>query len=461
LWRIGVSVVVVGAGEMGYHLARRLSLENKDVTLIDRDEERVYWIQENLDVRAIHGKGASPDVLLKAGIASASMLIAVTDSDEVNLVACYVGKLLNGVMKKVARLREEDYSAIPQILDDKHLGIDLVISPEREAVAKLIQILEVPGATDVLDFAEQRIKLFGICLQADSPLAGRSLLNIRAAYPDNKFLIPVLLRESDVLIPRGEDVLRPNDTIYIMASAADIPTLLDICGLRSRSLKRFIIYGTTRVAVKFVNELEKRGVTNIRVIGADSHACEKIAAEVRHALVLRSDTLDEGFLRSEGIADTDAFFAMTDDDEQNALSAILAKRMGSYRVGAVTNKIEYHRLASAIGVDIAVNPRLAGVAHIIQFIRKGRVLSVSMLPGDAVEILECEAMETSDIVGHPMRTLRFPRGSIVGAVERGKELIIPDGSTVIMPGDRVIIFSRRELVPRIEKFLTVKLEYFG
>ncbi len=456
-----MSIVVVGAGEMGYHLARRLSMENKNVTLIDRNEERVYWIQENLDVRAIHGKGASPDVLLNAGISSASMLVAVTDSDEVNLMACYVGKLLNEVMKKVTRLREEDYSAIPQILDDKHLGIDLVISPEREAVARLMQILEVPGATDVLDFAEKRIKLFGICLQKDSPLVGRSLVNVRSAYPEHNFLIPVLLRESDILIPRGDDVLRPNDTIYIMASSADIPRLLDMCGLRARPIKRFMIHGTTRVAVRFVRELEQRGITNIRVIGADAGACEKLAAEVDHALVLKSDTLDEEFLRSEGISETDAFFSMTDEDDQNVLSAILAKRMGSYRVGAVTNKVEYHRLASAIGVDIAVNPRLAGVAHILQFIRKGRVLSVSMLPGDAVEILECEAMETSDIVGRPLRKLRFPVGSIVGAVERGHEFIVPDGSTVIMPHDRVIIFARREAVPKVEKFLTVKLEYFG
>jgi trk system potassium uptake protein TrkA len=436
-------------------------MENKDVTLIDRDGERLFWIQENLDVRAIHGRGASPEILLQAGISSASMLVAVTDSDEANLVACYVGKLLNSAMKKVARLRQEDYSAIPQILDDAHLGIDLVISPEREAVTKLLQILEVPGASDVVDFAEQRIKLFGIRLQANSPLVGRSLTNIRAAYPNDKFLIPVLFRESDTVIPRGGEVLRPNDTIYIMASATQIPRLLDICGLRSRSIKRFMIYGTTRVAVKFVHELERKGMTHIRLVGTDTETCERIAAELQHTLVLKSETLDEEFLRSEGIGETDAFFAMTDDDEQNALSAILAKRMGSYRVAAVTNKIEYHRLASAIGVDIAVNPRLAGVAHILQFIRRGRVLSVAMLPGDAVEILECEAMETSDIVGRPLSRLKFPKGSIVGAVERDKEFIIPDGSTVIMPRDRVIIFSRREALSKVEKLLTVKLEYFG
>jgi trk system potassium uptake protein TrkA len=445
---------------MGYHLARRLSLEKKDVTLIDKSEQRMFLVQENLDVRTIYGRGSSPSVLLQAGIATASMLVAVTDSDEANLVACYVGRMLNGMMKKVARLRGDDYSAIPQILDDKHLGIDLVISPEREAVAKLGQILQVPGATDVVDFAEQRIKLFGIRLQPDSALVGRSLEQIRSSYPHEKFLIPAVFRESEIIIPRGEDVLRPHDTVYIIAGADHIPRLLEICGLRSRPLKRFMVYGTNNVAVRFVRSLEEQGVTNIRLIGSDDDACERVAAELRHTLVLKSDALDEEFLRSEGITETDVFLAMTDDDEQNALSAILAKRMGSYRVAALTNKAEYHRLVSAIGVDIAVNPRLVGVARILQFIRRGKVLSVSMLPGDAVEILECEAMETSDIVGRPINKLKFPRGAIVGAIERGTEFIIPDGSTVIIPGDRVIIFSRREAVPKIERLLTVKLDYF-
>jgi len=455
-----LSIVVVGAGEMGYHIARRLSLEKKDVTLIDKNEQRMLWVQENLDVRAICGRGSSPTVLMQAGIATASMLVAVADSDEANLVACYVGRMLNGMMKKVARLREDDYSAIPQILDEKHLGIDLVISPEQEAVAKLGQILQVPGATDVVGFAEKRIKLFGIKLQLDSPLVGRSLMDIRLAFPHEKFLIPAIFRESDIIIPRGGDILRPHDTVYIIVDADHVPRLLEICGLRSRPLKRFMVYGTTNVAVKFVRSLEEQGISSIRLIGSDGDTCERIASELRHTLVLRSETLDEEFLRSEGIRDTDLFLAMTDDDEQNALSAILAKRMGSYRVAALTNKAEYHRLVSAIGVDIAVNPRLVGVARILQFIRRGRVLSVSVLPGDAVEILECEALETSDIVGSPIKKLKFPRGSLVGAIQRGTEFIIPDGATVMIPGDRVIIFSRREAVPSIERLLTVKLDYF-
>ncbi len=445
---------------MGFHLARRLSFENKDVTLVDRREERVYWVQENLDVRAIHGSGSSPVVLEEAGIKSASMLIAVTDSDEANLVACYVAGVLNPIIRKVARLREENYSTLPEILDNKHLDIDLVINPDKEAVKKLLNVLQIPAATDVVDFAASRMKLFGVRLAANSSLVGRSLIEIRSAYPDDRILIPAIFRESEILIPRGSDVLLSGDTIYIMAGAESVERLLDIAGVRSKPLKKFMIYGGTSVGVEIAHLLEKRGITHIRLIESDPEKCERIAAQLSHTMVLKADALDEDLLRSEGIGDMDAFLAMTNDDEHNALSAILAKRMGSYRVAALTNKVEYHRLISAIGVDITINPRLVGVSRILQYIRRGKILSLTMLPGEGVEILEYEAMETSDIVQRPLAKMRFPKDSIVGAVERGDEFIIPDGHTQVLPGDRVVVFARREAVAKVEKLFLVKLEYF-
>jgi trk system potassium uptake protein TrkA len=221
-----------------------------------------------------------------------------------------------------------------------------------------------------------------------------------------------------------------------------------------------MIYGGTNVGVQVAHELEKIGINHIRLIESDPERCERIAAELNHTMVLKADALDEEFLRSEGIADMDAFLAMTNVDEQNALTAILAKRMGSYRVAALTNKVEYHRLVSAIGVDIAINPRLVGVSRILQYIRRGKVLSLSMLPGEGVEILEYEAMETSDIVQRPLAKMRFPKGAIVGGVERGDEFLIPDGRTLIVPGDRVVVFARKEAVSKVEKLFLVKLEYF-
>jgi trk system potassium uptake protein TrkA len=455
-----LSVVIIGAGEMGYHLARRLSYEKRDVVVIDRNAERVNHVHDNLDVKALVGRGASPAVLREAGIEKASILIAVTDSDEANLMACYVGGALNGFMTKVARLRQEDFSEFPEILDKKHLNLDLVISPENEAVKKLMQVLEVPAATDFIEFAEGRIKLFGIRLRRDSPFVGQSMIDLREQFPNDRLLIPVIFRDSEVIIPKGSVVLREYDTIYVIAPGEDVPRVIQVTGMKDKPMKSFMILGGTPTAVKVAKELEKRGANTIRLVEPDAARCEEIAAEVDYTMVLKCESVDEEFLRSEGVGEMDAFLALTDEDESNALTALLAKRMGADRVAALTNKLEYHRLVSAIGVDVAINPRLAGASRILQYIRKGKIISVSMLPGEGVEAIEFEAMETSQLVGVPLKKVRFPDGAILGAVDRNRRFFIPHGETVIEPGDRVIVFVRREAIPKVEKLVTVRLDYF-
>ena len=455
-----MSIVIIGAGEMGYHLARRLSYEKRDVTVIDRDPEKVDFIQSHLDVQALVGVGSSPHILKEAGIEKSSILIAVTDSDEVNLVACFVAGRLNRFMTKVARLRQESFSEAPEILNEQALGLDLVISPEREAVKKLTEVIKIPVATDVIDFAEGRIKLFGVQLTADSPLVGRSLKSLRVDFPDQRVLIPAIFRESEIIIPRGQDVLRTRDNAYVIAARDSIQSFIDLSGLHGEPLRSFMIHGGTPAGVTTATELEKLGITQIRLVESDSARCEEIASELNYTMVLKSSSVDEEFLRSEGISEVDAFLAMTDSDEHNALTALLAKTMGARRVAALTSKMEYHRLISAIGVDIVLNPRLAGASRILQYIRKGKVISVSALPGESVEAIEFEAMDTSKLVGRPLRQIRFPEGAILGAVERQREFFIPHGETIIQPGDRVIVFVTREAIKKVEKLLTVRLEYF-
>ncbi len=455
-----MSILIIGAGEMGYHLARRLSYEKQDVVIIDQSPERVNFISENLDVQALLGRGSSPATLEQAKINKAQMLVAVTDSDEVNLVACMMAGLMNPLMKKIARLRRlEDYER-SDIAASKNFGIDLVISPEREAVSKLIQVLQVPSATDVIDFAEGRIKLFGFHLAADSQLLGRSLMSLRLEFSNKRFLIPAIFRGSEIIIPGGKDILNPFDIVYLLAATETIPELMKMFGLKSTPPKSFMILGASTVGVQTALGLERQGASRIRLVDSDPEKCEEVAGLLDHTLVLKSDNVDEEFLRSEGIEETSVFLAMTEDDNNNALTALLAKRMGVHRVGALTNRMEYQRLLSAIGVDIVVNPRLAGASRILQFIRKGKVVSVSMLPGEVVEAIEFEAMETSQLVDRPLRKISFPAGAILGAVQRGSEFLIPDGDTVIQPGDRVVVFTRREAIPKIEKLVTVGLEYF-
>jgi len=455
-----LSIVIVGAGEMGYHLARLLYHEKRNVTFIDKSPEKVNFVQANLDVHAVVGRGASPSALRAAGVEKASILIAVTDSDEVNLLACFTAGHLNRYMTKVARLRQDDYSEYPEILDKENLGVDLVISPDTEAVNKLVQVLKIPVATDVIDFAEGRIKLFGVKLAEASPLVGRSLTSLGEEFREDRVLIPAVFRDSGVIIPRGQDILKAGDTIYVIVAKDAIPGVIEKAGLHGDPLKSFMILGGTPAGVRTARELEKHGISQICLVESDPARCEKIASELDSTMILKTDSVDEEFLRSEGIGETDAFLAMTDDDEHNALTALLAKKMGARRVAALTNRLEYHRLVFAIGVDVVINPRLAGASKILQFIRKGKIISVTMLPGEGVEAIEFEAMETSKLVGKPLNKIRFPSGAILGAVERAKEFFIPHGDSVIEPGDRVIVFVRRDAIPKMEKLVTVKLEYF-
>ncbi len=452
--------MIIGAGEMGYHLARRLSYEKRNVAVIDRDPERVSFIQSNLDVKVICGRGSSPTVLEEAGIRAAAILVAVTDSDEVNLVACAVAGTLNRFMTRVARLRADDFSKNPQILDKEHLAVDLVINPENEAVKKLIEVLQVPIACDILGFSDGRIKLLGIQLPPESPLVGSSLIELGERFRDQRVLVAAIFRGPEVIIPKGSDVLRARDTVYLMAEKESVPGVIELCGGKGEPLRRVMIWGGTSAGFNTAKKLETLGIPQIRLVESDPARCEEIASELDHTMVLRADSVDEDFLLSEGISDMDAFLAMTGNEEHNALIALLAKTMGARRVAALTSKMEYHRLAYAIGVDVVVNPRLAGASRILQYIRRGKVLSVTMLPGEGVEAIEFEAMATSELVGKPVRKMRFPSGAILGAVERGEGFFIPHGDTVIEPGDRVIAFARRESIPAMEKLLTVKLEFF-
>lgn len=445
-----MSVVIVGAGEMGYNLARRLSAEKQDVTVIDLNQERVSVIEENLDVIAMVGRGSSPAILNAAGIKNAQILVAVTDSDDVNLMACYVAGHLKEGIKRVARLRDEDFSLTPEILDGDHLGLDLVISPETEAVKKLLEVLRVPSATDALDFADGRIKLFGIQLAPGSPLVGKSLMELRSDFPEKRILIPLVFRDGDVLIPKGRDILRSTDMTYVMSPGGSIPAILELAGFKASPIKSCMINGATVAGIKTAKELEKLKTQTIRLVDPDPTACERAASILDQTMVLRADVMDEAFLRSEGIGDMDVFISMTDHDEHNALTALLAKRMGAHRVGALTNRMEYHRLICAIGVDVAVNPRMAGASRIIQYLRKGKVISVSMLPGEGVEAIEFEALDDSPIVGKALSKLRFPDSAILAAVERQREFFIPHGDTIIEPRDRVIVFARRESIPKVE-----------
>ncbi|UCD84447.1 MAG: Trk system potassium transporter TrkA [Deltaproteobacteria bacterium] len=454
-----MKVIIIGAGEIGFNIARKLSSENKDVILIDSSEEKIRRAQECLDVQCILGRGSRPGILKEAGIDTAEIVIAVTNSDEVNMIACLIAGSQSKVPVKIARIRDPDYTGNNTILGKEHLGIDLVINPEREAADKILRLLEVPGATEIVEFAEGKVKLVEFLVEPGSYVAGKRLKELDETHPNQRVLIASISRGNKLIIPKGEDAIQVGDLVSVVTVKNAVSEVQEVLGKKNGRTKTVMISGVGFVGLYLAQKLEERGLS-VKVIENDAVKCSELAEKLNRTIVLQGDSSDQSLLLEENINEVDAFLAVSQDEEANILSSLLAKRLGAKRVYALVNKSSYMPVVTTIGVDVMVSPRLAAVGRILQFVRRGRVLSVAQLDGEEAEAIEFVALETSDIVNKPLKNLRFPKGAIVGAVVRGEEIIIPRGNDSILPDDRVIIFALGKAIPKVEKALTVKLEYF-
>ena len=458
-----MKVIIVGAGEVGFHIAQRLSEESQDVVLIDQDPEQIKRVADNLDVQGFLGSGTSPRILKDAGIGDADMLLATTDSDEVNLIACLIAKNLNPALIKVARLRNEEYVRELPLLDKDHLGIDHVINPQYEMVRNIQRLMEIPGASEVIDFVEGRVKLIGVTVDKKSPFAGRKLLSFTKEEGD--ILVGAIVRTrpnlpDQVIIPHGDDSILADDLVYLVARNRDLERILGLFRIKEKGLRRVIIIGAGQTGQALAREMDRAKV-NTKIIEKDEAVCAQLSADLDHVIVLNGDGTDKELLEEENIGSADFVVAITGDEESNILISLLAKELGTHKAITRVSKLSYLPLMSAIGIDTVVSPRLAAVRAILQYIRPGKILSVAPLKGEHAEAIEAEALETSDIVNKPLHQIKIPKGVIVGAIFRKDEVIIPRGDTVIKPGDRLIIFALQQMLPKLQKLLTVKLEYFG
>jgi len=457
-WGI-MSIIIIGAGEVGYHLAQRLSQEKKDVVVIDRDLDKIRRVQNTLDVQAIHGSGGSISLLRQAGISEAGMIIAVTNSDEVNMISCLVAGVQDRVPVKIARVRDPEYSYLFPLFDKEHLDIDLIINPDLEVVDIILRLMEVPGATDVMDFAAGQVRMVGLPLPANSSLAGKSLAHIRKLYPQPSILIVAIQKGDKIFIPKGQDLLSANDLLFLVMPKDQTREAFKIFGNRNSTFKKVMILGGGLIGLQLAKNFEERGL-QVKIIEQNEARCMEIAEKCRKVVVLRGDATYQDLLIEENVGEMDTFIAVTEDEETNVMISLLAKKLGTRRVMTLINKVAYSPLVHSIGIDVVISPRLAAVNKILQFIRRGKILSVSTFPGENAEAFEAVALETSDIVGRPLREVEFPKDAIVGALVRGSEVVIPDGSTIIQPGDRVMIFALTAAIPEVEKALMVKLEYW-
>jgi len=454
-----LKVIIVGAGEVGFHIASHLALENKDVVVIDKNPDAIRRISDNLDVQVVTGSGSSPVVLEEAGIQNAEIILAVTNSDETNLVACLVADMLSSPTKKLARLRDSDFDAYHGNFREHAPHIDTIINPDTEVVKTIYRMMSVPGAVDVGEFADGRIKLVGVNLEEDSRLAGVRLSNLPDVIEKARPLIAAVVRENELIIPRGNDRLKAGDLVYFISEADKLLDTLSVFNKFDQPVNRALIVGGGRIGFRLASLLEANSIY-CKVIERNPDRCTYLAERLNKSIVLCGDGSDQGLLAEENIQDMDVVITLTKDEETNILASLLAKRMGARNSITRISKFSYFPLMDAIGIEQVVSPRLSAINTILQHIRRGKVLSAISLKGEQAEVIEAVALETSDIVEKPLRNISFPKGAMVAGIISKETIIIPTGDSVIRPDDRVIILARKEAIPKIEKILAVKLEYF-
>jgi len=453
-----VRVVIVGAGEVGFHIAGRLALENKDVVVVDCNPEALKRLSETIDVQTVQGSGSSPAILEEIGIREAEILLAVTDSDEVNLVACLMADTLAPTTKKLARLRGADFDPYHDAFKTNPPHIDTVINPDFEVVRTIERLMRVPGAVDVGEFADGRIKFVGVYLEAGSKLAGAKLADLPDILDEERPLIAALVRDEKLIIPKGHNHLRQGDLVYFISQEKNLFKHLSIFDKHVSPVKRVLIIGGGKIGYRLAGRLEAQSI-NCKIIEKRADKCEYLADHLDRTVVLHGDGSDQSLLVEENIHEIDLVVTLTGDDETNILTSLLAKRLGAAKTITQINKFSYFPLLSTIGIEMLVSPRLSAIDSILQHIRRGKVLSALSIKGEAGEVMEALALPTSDIVSKPLKKVTFPKGAMVAGIIREDRIIIPNGESVVEPDDRIIIFATRDAVPGVEKILAVKLEY--
>ncbi len=444
-----MSVVIVGAGEVGFHVAERLSGEGRQVVVVDASLDRLDWVQSHLDVGVIEGSGASPAVLERAGVGNATLFLAVTSDDEVNLVACMVAQGKPG-MVKVARVSNPDFYTEAGRISPERFRVDVMINPERELALDTLQLLQSTVATDIAAFADGRLQLISLKVKADAPIMNRRLSEVTAEIGDTPLLTAAIERNGTTLVPDGSTIVQAGDQAYVVTTADAVPKALALCGHEHKELKRVMVAGGSTEAYYLAELLQQHNVHATLVV-QDRRRAQELAEKLHKALILNGDATDVELLEVEGVGEMDAFVALTDEDQTNILSALVAKQAGAKQVVTLVNKIEYVSLARRIGLDAAVSPRLSAANAILRQVRRGSVTRVSTFKDTDAEAISFAVSSASPFVGHPLRETKFPTGAIVAAILRGDEVIVPRGSDELKVGDTAIIFALRGAVESVTK----------
>ena len=442
-------VIIVGAGEVGYHLAERLSQESQDVVVVEADAERAERASELLDVMTVVGNGASIPVLEQAGTRTAQILLAVTSLDEVNLVSCLAATRM-GVDYTIARISNPDYYERGSVLSRERLGIDLMINPEREAAFETFQLLQSAAATDMANFAGGRVQLVGLVVREGARVAGKSVARLGAELKDFHYVLAAIVRGEETIIPDGSTRVEADDHIYVLSPTSEVPSIPPLAGYDPFNLKRVMIAGGSAEGFYLAELLEEHGI-ECTILDRDRKRCLELAEALPKSLVLHGDATDTELLDMEGVSGLDGYVAATGHDETNLLSALVAKSVGARKVVSLIEKFDYLPLVPKVGLDAAVSPRMSAVNAILRYVRRGRVMTVATLKGIDAEAIEFNVAKDAPIANQLIAELEFPTGGIIGTIIRGEEILIPRGDDTVLPGDEVIVFALPDAVSEIEK----------
>lgn len=458
-----MKVVICGAGQVGYGIAERLAAEQNDVSVIDSSPKLISAIGDQLDVRGFVGHGAHPDVLAQAGAEEADMIIAVTLYDEVNMVACQIAHSLFNVPTKVARIRAQSYlqGRWQSLFSRENMPIDVIISPEIEVGEMVLRRLALPGAVETVRFADDHVVTVGIMCEEDCPVVDTPLRQLTELFPDLGAVVVGVVRNGKLFVPKSSDALLVGDLAYVVARRDQVRRALGIFGHEEPEASRVVIAGGGNIGLYVARALEQRhSNTRIKLIEASRERAVVIADELKRSVILHGSALDQMILDEADVGSADTMVTLTNDDEVNILSSVMAKKLGCRRNLSLLNNPSYPAFAQALGIDAFINPRAVTISKILQHVRRGRIRGVHSLQNGAAEVVEAEALDTSPLVGRPLREIDLPSGIRIGAVYRDGKVLTPNGDMQIYARDRIVIFAVAARVRQVEQMFRVSLEFF-
>ncbi|MEM9138622.1 MAG: Trk system potassium transporter TrkA [Pseudomonadota bacterium] len=457
-----MKLIVCGAGQVGYQIARHLSDEGNAVTVIDTNAGLVRQVTDALDVAGIAGFASHPDVLARAGAKDCDMIIAATSMDEVNMVACQVAHSVFEVPVKIARVRTDSYLGAEwsDLFRRDHMPIDVIISPETEVARVTIRRLTATAAFDIEPFLDGRAEFVGMVVPEDCPVVNTPLRQLTELFSTLSLTVVAIRRDGRIFAARGDDLVLAGDEIYVITAREDLQRSFGIFGRENLTPERVLIVGAGNIGLRVAQKIEADSNLRAKVIERDRMRAEFAADQLNRTIVLHGDALDEEILEEAGLSEADALVALTDDDRANLLSCAIAHEVGCPIGIALAKDPLFERIADPLGVDALINPRATTVSSILRHVRRGKVRAVYSVGGGDAEVIEAQVMATSPIADKKLRDVGFPKGSSVGAILKPDGLVMPRGDTVIAVGDLLVVFAVRDTVRQVEQMFRVSMEFF-